>query len=128
MKTIDVVCGVIKDEKDRYLLTQRGDKDFFGIWEFPGGKVEKNEKYETSIKRELFEELSINIEPQQVLYTFVHEKEDLSINLIFIECLYFNEPIKLNEHLDYKWFTKKEMIKLSCHEGDQKFINYIQNV
>lgn len=128
MKTIDVVCGVIKDGKDRYLLTQRGDKDFFGIWEFPAGKVEKNEKYETSIKRELFEELSINIEPQQVLYTFVHEKEDLSINLIFIECLYFNEPIKLNEHLDYKWFTKKEMIKLLCHEGDQKFINYIKNV
>jgi len=64
MKTIDVVCGVIKDEKDRYLLTQRGDKYFFGIWEFPGSKVEKNEKYVTSIKRELPEELSINIEPQ----------------------------------------------------------------
>jgi len=64
MKTIDVVCGVIKDEKDRYLLTQRGDKDFFGIWEFPGSKVKKNEKYVTSIKRELPEELSINIEPQ----------------------------------------------------------------
>ena len=42
MKTIHVVAAIIIDG-DKILATQRGDGDFKGGWEFPGGKIEDNE-------------------------------------------------------------------------------------
>ena len=49
MKIINVVCAVIKNN-NKYLLTQRGDFKFYGKWEFPGGKIERNENYSDAIK------------------------------------------------------------------------------
>ena len=39
MKTIRVVAAVIRD-KEKIFATARGDGEFKGQWEFPGGKVE----------------------------------------------------------------------------------------
>lgn len=44
MKTIDIVCGVIKTEKG-YLIGQRKSNVHDGVWEFPGGKVENQETF-----------------------------------------------------------------------------------
>ena len=59
---IEVVAGIIyKDNK--FLIAQRNlNKAQGGLWEFPGGKVEKNESYERALKREIKEELNADIE------------------------------------------------------------------
>ena len=65
---ITVVAALI--EKDgKILIAKRatGDKDVFGKWEFPGGKVEKNETEEHAIEREIKEEFEITIEAQEFL-------------------------------------------------------------
>ena len=56
-----VVAGVLVDGDGRLLLGRRAaGKSFAGYWEFPGGKVEKNETPEGALVRELREELSID--------------------------------------------------------------------
>ena len=56
-----VVAGVLVDTDGRLLLGRRAaGKSFAGCWEFPGGKVEKNETPEAALVRELREELSID--------------------------------------------------------------------
>ncbi|MFC5577206.1 Nudix family hydrolase [Lysobacter niabensis] len=60
---IEVVAGVIRDRRGRILLARRTEgRDLAGLWEFPGGKHEPDETAEAALKRELREELGIEIE------------------------------------------------------------------
>jgi 8-oxo-dGTP diphosphatase len=60
---IEVAAGVIRDHRGRILLARRTEgRDLAGLWEFPGGKHEPDESAEAALKRELHEELGIDIE------------------------------------------------------------------
>ena len=120
---IDVVCGVIKNG-DKYLITQRGDEKNYGKWEFPGGKVKENEHPFDSIKREIKEELNIEVSPLNEIIRYQFK----GFNLIFIMCkIIQNEKlIKLDEHIDYKWIEINGFKSYEFIEGDVKFINYLE--
>ncbi|MBB6600016.1 Nudix family hydrolase [Luteimonas sp. MC1825] len=61
MKVTEVVAGVLSDARGRVLLTRRTvNRDFAGLWEFPGGKREPGEEADAALARELHEELGIN--------------------------------------------------------------------
>ena len=120
---IDVVCGVIKNG-DKYLITQRGDEKNYGKWEFPGCKVKENEYLFDSIKRELFEELELEINPIHEITRYTFKK----FNLIFILCEPINPiKIKLKEHLKFDWVKSDELLDYSFIEGDLKFVESFKN-
>ncbi|MGL5803885.1 MAG: NUDIX domain-containing protein, partial [Xenococcaceae cyanobacterium] len=55
--------AVIRDRQGKILIDRRRAQDTMGgLWEFPGGKIELNETVEECIKREILEELAIDIE------------------------------------------------------------------
>ena len=59
---VDVAVGVLIDAGGRFLLTSRpAGKVYAGFWEFPGGKFEPGETVEQALRRELHEELGIDI-------------------------------------------------------------------
>ena len=58
-----VVAAALVDESGRILLQQRAPgRAMAGLWEFPGGKVEADERPEPALVRELAEELGIAVE------------------------------------------------------------------
>ena len=118
---IDVVCGVIKNG-DKYLITQRGDKKNYGKWEFPGGKVKENEHPFDSIKREIREELGIEISPSKEVYRETFNQ----FNLIFIFCVFEGDKkqITIKEHLKFMFVNSNEFYNYDFLEGD---INFIKN-
>ncbi|WP_225876270.1 Nudix family hydrolase [Lysobacter solisilvae (ex Woo and Kim 2020)] len=60
---IEVVAGVIRDHRGRILLARRTEgRDLAGLWEFPGGKHEPGETAQAALKRELHEELGIDVD------------------------------------------------------------------
>lgn len=64
MRTLLVVAAVIVNDNNEVLLAQRPKgKRLAGSWEFPGGKVEKDESPEEALARELKEELGITVAP-----------------------------------------------------------------
>ena len=65
---IEVICGIVRNENNRILLTRRAKGDFAGKWEFPGGKIEGGESYEQCLSRELKEELSICVVIDSYIY------------------------------------------------------------
>lgn len=117
---IDVVCGVVRNEKGEYLITQRGDSKHYGKWEFPGGKVQTTETYFESIIRELKEELSIEVNPIRVITSYPFER----FNLIFVLCELspLTNDLVLTEHLDSKWIKVQETSLFKFMEGDYEFI------
>jgi 8-oxo-dGTP diphosphatase len=59
-----VTAAALFDRSGRVLICQRPEhKQFGGLWEFPGGKVEPNEAPERALVRELKEELDLTVEP-----------------------------------------------------------------
>jgi 8-oxo-dGTP diphosphatase len=68
---IHVVAGILLDASGRVLLAQRPvGAHLAGTWEFPGGKVERGESAESALRRELHEELGVDIgaiEPQPLI-------------------------------------------------------------
>ena len=70
----EVAAGILLDEQGHYLLGQRpAGKPYAGYWEFPGGKIEKGESVFQALKRELLEELGIEIESSQELTVLEHD-------------------------------------------------------
>lgn len=121
MKRIDVACGVVINDDGEYLITQRGRGKFSGKWEFAGGKLKSNETPFDAIKRELYEELNINVHPVRELFTSTYK----SYNLIFIECKVISGKIILREHQRYDWVNKGRLIEFEFLDGDIEFIKHI---
>ena len=89
-RIVDVVAGVIRDKRGRILLARRTEgRDLAGLWEFPGGKHEADETSETALKRELHEELGIEIE--------------LGAPLICVPQAYPHKRLRLDVHEVRSW-------------------------
>ena len=59
---VDVAVGVLIDGEGRFLMTSRpAGKVYADHWEFPGGKLESGETVAQALRRELNEELGIDI-------------------------------------------------------------------
>ena len=67
MKVVWVVAGALITSDFKVLLSRRpAGKNLAGFWEFPGGKIERDETPENALCRELKEELNIIVEPDQL--------------------------------------------------------------
>ena len=83
MERIDVAAGVIQDAQGRYLICRRTGR-LAGLWEFPGGKREPGESYQTCLERELAEELGLNVRAGRVLWEAEEQTADRTIHLAFV--------------------------------------------
>lgn len=105
---IEVVAGVIY-KNNKFLIAQRNlKKAQGGLWEFPGGKVEKGESYENALAREIKEEFNANIEVNEYIGENIHHYPEKDIRLLFYKARLLSENIELLEHEDYKWITKDD--------------------
>ena len=82
----DVVIGIVR-RADKVLICQRPQgKAFAGYWEFPGGKREPGELIESCLRRELREELAIDVIPQRPLTPIDHDYPRGRIRLLPYLC------------------------------------------
>lgn len=119
MNKIQVVAGIIMNSEKKMLITKRKKHlSNGGKWEFPGGKVEKNEKYEEALHREIFEELKINIE----ILSFFDKTETKIKNKIIVLSVFFAKclsgTIKMVDHDDYKWIDIIEIDNFLFSDAD----------
>ena len=115
---IDVTCALIF-LGNKILVTQRSEKMKLPLkWEFPGGKLEEDESEADCIKREILEEINIEIEVVKQLSNSVYDYGSFKINLIPFIANYVSGEIILSEHKDYKLLDKAELLNLDWAEAD----------
>jgi len=81
---IRVVAGILRDVNGRVLIAERiGDQAFAGLWEFPGGKIKDGEESLSALKREIDEELGIEILQPTLFMSLDHDYPDRSVSIDF---------------------------------------------
>ena len=121
----NVVAAIIK-KNNKYLIVQRNRKKHLGLkWEFPGGKVQKNETFEEALAREIKEELNIKVSLQDKITEEKYKDEKIDIILHYYLCTQESGIIKLSEHEDLAWVEKKDFDKYDFAEGDRNILSLL---
>jgi mutator protein MutT len=127
-KRIIDVCGGLIEKDGKFLVAQRKYNDRFGgLWEFPGGKIEDGESKEAAIKRELDEELGIEVETGGTVLVVEDEIPDLKIVIYLIECSVKRGEPRPIDCQDVKWLTLDEIKMLKLAPADYKIVNWLEN-
>ena len=122
---IEVVCGVILDGNN-VLCVQRSETMSLPLmWEFPGGKIEKNETPEQCLYREIKEELDITIEILEKLSNSHYDYGTFKIVLIPYLCKYLDDEIMLSEHKEFQWLLFSELTMLEWAPADVPIVNEV---
>jgi 8-oxo-dGTP diphosphatase len=116
---IDVTCAIIRNEENEVLVVQRGElSDHPFKWEFPGGKLNRNETEEECIIREIREELSMDIVICSRMTATEYNYGIKQIRLIPFVCDTLDELPFLSEHIAFKWLNPADLKKVDFSEAD----------
>ena len=100
-----------------------------GFWEFPGGKLEKNETPENCLVREIKEEIGVNL--KNVCFsplTFSLNKYDnFNILLLLYICQEYVGVVSPNENQNMKWLYVKDLYDSNLLPADRELIPYIRD-
>ena len=87
LKIIEVSAGIICRNGEILLARRPAGSHHAGCWEFPGGKLEDGETPESCLRRELLEELDLEIQMPRIVFEYEQYKDDDTLlRLYFIEC------------------------------------------
>ena len=123
---IDVVAAVIKRNNYYFIAQRNRNKHFAYHFEFPGGKVDNQETFENALKREIKEELAINIRILHFIASKKHKDDKIDVNVHYFLCESLDKNIILSEHEDMKWVQKNDLTKFKMAPGDSKIIKYLE--
>lgn len=127
MKTIEVVAAVIKDG-DKIFVTRRASGDFENMWEFPGGKIEEGEGREEALKREIQEELELDINILEFLTTVEYDYPKFHLIMHCYICEITGGELNLNVHSDAKWIEVNEIDTLVWVPADIDVVERLKNI
>ena len=122
MKELEVSAAILVYQ-GKILCVQRGEGKYRYIsfkYEFPGGKIEMGETPKEALRRELIEELEVDIEVDDMKYflTLDHQYPDFKITMHSFLCPMKSEAFTLNEHVDHKWMCSENLNLLDWAPAD----------
>jgi len=124
----DVAAGVIHRDDGRFLIAQRRpDSMLGGLWEFPGGKREPGESLRACLRREICEELGIDITVGDQIGTIHHGYTHFRITLYAFACRYVSGEPRAIEVADWAWVTLDDLERYAFPVTDQKIIALLRD-
>lgn len=128
-KQINVAAALLF-EKGKIFAAKRGDSPYPYVahkYEFPGGKIERGESGEEAVKRELFEELNMQVEVGNLYAKHTHEYPDFIIHLSVYECEIRSEFL-LKEHESYAWIKPADLQAEEWAPADADIIESLKRI
>ena len=131
MNNIFCSCGILLNQKNQTLILSRKHKDFLkSYYEFPGGKVENSENFYSALIRELYEELAIHVNENNLkpfhLTQHRYSKFNLIMHSFIIRKWYGN--ISISENVKFRWINIKKLPKANLLPGNKSLIRSIKNL
>lgn len=126
---IEVVALALQRTSDKkFLLARRGpDQTGAGHWEFPGGKVEKDEQQKAALSREIDEELAFKLNPEKLSFvasqSFQYPEKLVNLHLWKFVTDQTDFNFQLSEHDQVAWCLPQEMRAYELSPGDVFFVD-----
>jgi len=125
--TIRVVAAVIYDPLGRVLIAQRPEgKTLAGCWEFPGGKIENAESGAAALRRELLEELGVQVSAMRSVFELRHEYPERHVQLsVWVVDEYTGVPAGL-EGQNLRWERPAALRSIALLPADLPIIDWLE--
>ena len=124
MKIINVVAAIIHRD-GAYFATERGYGEFVGKWEFPGGKIEPGESNEAALKREIQEELGVDVVVEKFLCTTDFDYPAFHLTMHCFLCSVASGKIELREHRSARWLTVESLDSVEWLPADREVVKML---
>ena len=126
MKMINV-CAALIFANGKVLLTSRPDhQEHAGFWEFPGGKVEAGETPAQCLRRELKEELDLDVSVFDTVYMLEHAYPDKQVSLRFMRCIAEQgQQPRAMEKQQFAWVGFDELMDYQLLPADQPLAEFL---
>jgi len=116
------VVAVIVDTDDRVLLTKRNVPPFQGEWVMPGGKIDLGEPIVAALKREVWEEVGLEVEVGRLIDLFEHVtpgEDNYHFIIIYYLCspLYCDVKHNHDEVAEARWVARDELAEYKMPAG-----------
>ena len=119
LKTVRVSAGIIcNDPTGEVLAVQRGYGELAGLWEFPGGKIERGETPRDACIRELREELCVEVGNLRDFYTVEYDYPDFHLSMDCFLCTIESGEITRTEQRDMRWINRSSLAELTWMPAD----------
>ena len=115
---IKVVAGVVIKENKCLIARRSPGRNLAGLWEFPGGKLEAGETPQECLRRELREELEIDITVGSFVAESYFEYESGSIHLLAYQAAWESGELTLNVHDAYAWVSADQLLDYTYPPAD----------
>jgi len=117
-----VVVAAVIERDDRFLVTRRQDGvHLAGFWEFPGGKVADGESHAAALRREIQEELDVDVVVRDRLLETSHQYPERIVELFFYRCDLLGTPRPLIGQ-EMAWVARRELPSLNFPPADDELI------
>lgn len=127
-KVVNVVAAIIENEKNEILCALRSpNMSIPNMWEFPGGKIEKNEDSFSALEREISEELGCNIKAVEFFHENTHEYDTFIITLICIKAIIISGNPTAYEHSKIIWLKRENLDSLKWAPADIPAVSALIN-
>ena len=124
---LQVTAGIIKQNEKILIGRRKPGKHLAGFWEFPGGKLEENETPEDCLRREILEELGINIKVLSHFMDSIFHYPEKSICLMAYYCEFIEGEIILTDHDKAEWIALNEFGKYEFAPADKPIVAALKN-
>lgn len=125
MKNIEVVAAIFRKENTIF-ATEKGYGEFKGYWEFPGGKVEPGESLEEALRREIREELQVEINIEEKFTELDYDYPHFHLTMHCYFCSVLSGEITLVEATDARWLKKEELNTVNWLPADISLIEELK--
>lgn len=123
---LQVVAGILKKD-GKVLIGRRPDRGLLGgLWEFPGGKVERGESREEALRRELNEELGVKVHVGPATAAVNHTYTHFSVTLSGHFCALRGGVPKPLAHSALRWVTPSDLEKFAMPEANRKILRELR--
>ena len=113
------VTAAVIEKHGKYLVSRRPREDE-NVWEFPGGTLEEGETLQDCLKREISEELGMDVEVGDEIKVVRTSRGDKNLEIHFYKCrITAGKPVALGCR-EFSWLAPKDLLRLPFAAADKE--------
>ncbi len=126
-REVNVACGIIRRKDERILIARRLPSGLLpNLWEFPGGKRDGNETLANTCRREIREELDVDVEVGRRRMVIRHAYSHYTVRLHVFECQYLSGRPHAIGCQKFRWVRPAELSRLAFPAANHQIISMLQ--